>query len=507
MAGKEKNYLKDIGKYTSFSFIGEIARYLFLIIGSAIVTNFFGAEIFGKYSYIISFITILIVVSGIGLGSGVIYFGQKYRQNNTPDKAKGVIAFAYATVAVSGGIITAAVMIFAEPISRILLNSPEHARLLRLMAPLIVIEALYILSLDVFRSLKRIARFSLIRNIFYHVLRITAILLCFTIFGMKDVTGIVIPTYTAYLSVLIYSLVNLHKSKAIGKASSVSRPEKREILKYSLPLFMSSIISILLRHADILMLGFLRTEEAVAVYKISVQICGIIPFLKHITANFFSPMISSLYHSGKRDEMIHTYQKITKWSFTIGLMVFLGIVLFGDSILHIFGRSFVYGHKALILVACGSIIGVVTGQTGSMNAMTGHSRFNLVSAVTTFVINIVLNVILIPLYGIVGAAIATLISAVIGNSMSLIYLYIKQRIHPYDITYIKPFIAGGISYVVIYLLNHLIMWDGVTDILIKGTIFVILFIGSILILKIDGDDKIILNGMLNSIYGLFRRKR
>ena len=51
------------------------------------------------------------------------------------------------------------------------------------------------------------------------------------------------------------------------------------------------------------------------------------------------------------------------------------------------------------------------------------------------------------------------------------------------------------------------MWDGVTDILIKGTIFVILFIGSILILKIDGDDKIILNGMLNSIYGLFKRKR
>ena len=506
MDKKDNTYLKDIGKFTSFSFIGEIARYLFLIIASAIVTNFFGAEIFGKYSYIISFLTILIVLSGLGLSGGIMFFGQKHRQSGNEGKAKGVIGFAYAAVAAAGGLLTAAVMVFAEPISRTLLNSPDYAPLLVVMAPLVLIESLYSLSLDVFRSLKRIARFSLVRNIFYHVVRITALLLCFIVFGLKNISGIIIPTYIAYILLLAYNLVNQYRSGEIGKTSAIEKSEKRALLKYSLPLFMSSIIAILLRQADILMLGFIKTEEAVAVYKISVQICAIIPFFKHITATFFGPMISSLYHSGKRDEMIHTYKTVTKWSFTIGLMVFLGIVLFGESVLHLFGREFVYGHTALILVACGSIIGVVTGQSGSMNAMTGHPRFNMISSVTTFVVNIGLNIIMIPRYGIIGAAVATLISSAIGNSMTLLYLYITQKIQPYDIKYLKPLAAGGVSYLVIYFLNHIIMWDGMTDVIIKGFIYVIVFVGLIILMRVDDDDKIILKSMFSTMLRLFKRR-
>lgn len=505
MNKKDKTYLKDIGKFTSFSFIGEIARYLFLIIAAAIVTNLFGAETYGRYAYIISFLTILITLSKLGLGSGLVFFGQKYRQNGQIDKARGIIGFAYVSVALTGAIFTALVIIFAGPISRVLLNSPDYKTLLVAMAPLIFIESVYTLSLDILRSLKRIARFSLVRNIFYHVIRITAILLCFSVFGLKDISGIIIPTYIAYISVLAHNVYNQYKSGEIKKPSVVERSEKKALLKYSIPLFMSAIIAILLRQADILMLGFIKTEEAVAVYKISVQICAIIPFFKHITATFFGPMISSLYHSGKKDEMIHTYSTITKWSFTIGLMIFIGIILFGKSVLHLFGREFIYGHTALILVASGSLIGVVTGQSGSMNAMTGHSKFNMISSVTTFVVNIVLNIILIPGYGIIGAAVATLVSTVIGNSMTLIYLYIKQKIHPYDIKYIKPIIAGGVSYLTIYFLNRIIMWDGMTDVVIKGFIYVIVFSGSIILMRLDEDDKIILKSMFNTIMRLFKR--
>ncbi len=506
MAKKDKSYLMEIGRYTSFSFIGEIARYLFLIVASAIVTNAFGAKVYGQYAYVISFLTIIITLSGLGLGSGVMFYGQKFRQAGQESKVKGTIAFAYIAVAAAGGIFTAAVMIFANPISKILLNSPDYGPLLFKMAPLIVIEALYGLSLTVLRSLKRIARYSLIRNIFYHMVRISAILVCFFVFGIKGIDGIVISTYTAYVFVLIYSIFIQYRNTEIGNPTAVSKKEKWEMVKYSLPLFMSSIISILLRQADIIMLGHIKTEEAVAIYKISVQLCAIIPFFKHITATFFGPMISSLYHSGKRNEMIHTYRTVTKWSFTFGLMIFLGIVLFGKSGLHIFGREFIEGHTALILVACGSMIGVMTGQTGSMNAMTGHPKFNLISSIVTFTVNIILNIIMIPKYGIVGAATATLISAIIGNSLSLLYLYSTQKIQPFNYKYIKPLVAGAVSYTVVYLLNHMIMWDGMTDILIKGSIFVLVFTGIILIMKLDEEDKVILNSMHSTIAGLLKRK-
>ena len=507
MIKKDKTHLIEIGKFTSFTFIGEIARYMFLIVASALVTNTFGAKVFGQYSYIISFITILITFSGLGLGSGVMYFGQKYLHQGHKSKTRGVIAYAYILVAISGSILTAVIIIFAEPISKIHLNSAEYAPLLARMAPLILIEALYGLSLTVYRSLKRIARFSLVRNIFYHFIRIAAILVCFAIFGIKDINGIIIPTYIAYTSVLAYNLFNQYRNADIGKSVDISVSEKKEMIKYSLPLFMSAIIGILLRQADVLMLGYIKTEEAVAVYKISIQICALIPFFKHITGSFFNPMIASLYHSGKKEEMVNTYKEITKWSFTVGLMVFLGIVLFGKSGLHLFGEEFVYAHTALILVACGHLAGVIVGHTGSVISMTGHPRFNLATTVTIFTINIILNIIMIPKYGIIGAAVATFVARTLGSLMELAYLYITQKIHPYDIRYLKTIAAGALSFITIYILNGIIMWDGVTDILIKGLIFVIIYVGTIIILKIDEDDKIILNSMFSAVKNLFTKKK
>lgn len=506
MENKNKAYLKDIGKFTSVSVIGEVARYIFLLAASAIVTNTFGVKIYGQYAYIISFITILITFSGLGIGHGVVYFGQKFKQNGDDLKARGLMGYAYILVAVAGGGLTAIVMMFSEPISKILLNSADYSTLLFRMAPLIFIESLYGVSLSIFRSMKRIARFSLVRNIFYHAIRISVILLCFLVLDIKNINGLIISTYIAYISVLIYSLYNQYKNSDLGNPSGITKTERLDLIKYSLPLFMTSIIYVLLREADILMLGYMKTEDAVAVYKISVQICAIIPFLKHITGTFFGPMISSLYHGGKRDEMIHVFKTVTKWSFTIGLMVFLGIILFGESALHLFGRDFIYGYKALVIVACGSLAGVIAGQAGSMNSMTGHPRFNLISSVSSFTVNIILNIIMIPKLGIIGAAIATLAAEFLGNTLSLSYLYIKQKIHPYDIKYVKPIIAGGLSFLVIFLLNQVIMWDGATDILIKGFLFVIIFTGTIAVLKIDDDDKIILRSMYSSIARLVKKR-
>lgn len=507
METKEKKYLSEIGRFTSFSFIGEVARYIFLLTSSAIVTNTFGAGVYGQYAFVVSLLTILITISGLGVSKGVIFYTQKFLHVGEEDKAKGIVAYAYLLVAAAGGLIAALVMIFATPISRTLLNSVEYAPILLRMAPLIVIEALFQLSLTVYRSRKRIARMSLVKSIYYHVARISIILLCFLVFGIKDVNGLIISTYGAYIFVLVYNLITQLKQEEVGKPSAIGRDEKKEVLLYSLPLFMSSIIGILLRQTDILMLGYITNEEAVAVYKISVQLCSIIPFINKITGTFFGPMISSLYHSGNKEDMKHTYRIITKWTFTVGLMIFLGIVFFGESALHLFGREFIYGHTALILVAVGNLAKVITGQSGSMNSMTGHTKVNLVTSVVTFVINVVLNLILIPKHGIIGAAIATLVSSIIGNFTSLIYLYITQKIQPYDITYLKPIVAGGVSYTVIYFINRAIMWEGVTDILIKGCIYVAVFAGSILLMKVDEDDKTILRSMIQSIRAVSRRKR
>lgn len=505
MRKKDISHLEEIGKFTSLSFAGEIARYIFLIISSAIVTNVFGAKIFGQYIYIMSFITIVITLSKLGMGKTVLFYIPKFMENGLHRKLKATISFSYIVVAISSGLLTVLIMIFSKPIAVNVLNSPDSGRLVLVLAPLVFIEALYNQTLAVFKGMKRIGRVSLIRNIYYHLIRIFALVICFFVFGVRDVYGIVIPTYAAYIFVLSYSAHYQMKNSFIDAPGALSSNEKRELMKYSLPLFMTSILYVLLRQVDILMIGFIKDSTQVAIYNIAIQICAIIPFFGQITNLFLGPVISSLHHSGKKKEIASTYQTITKWTFTVGLFIFIALFLFGESILHIFGKDFIGGDTALILVACGALIGVIIGPAGTMNAMTGHPGFNLITSIITFTINIILNIFLIPKHGINGAAFATLVAAFIGNTLSLFFLYRKQRIQPYNIKFLKPLVAGASSYLVISLINNYIYWKGITDVIIKGGIYTIIFMSIVWLLRIDEDDKIIIKHFLKG-FGSIAKK-
>lgn len=507
MGNKDQTYLNDIGKFTSYLLIGETGKHIFLIISSALVTNFFGKAVYGQYAYVMSFISIVLVLASLGLSSGMQFFGQKFIQNNQRFKAKGVVGYVYACKAIFGTVLSVLIMVFARQISSVLLNSAEYAALLRAMAPLILIESLFEHAMSVFRLNKRIARYSLIRFIFYQIIRIAAILTVFFVFEMKNAFGLLVSTYTAYIILLVYSLYLQFSSSEIGKPSVLDSLEKKELVRYSIPLLLSSLISVVLRKTDILMLGHIKDSADVAVYSIAVQVCTIIPFLKRITGAFLGPMVSSQYHSGRKKEVIHTYQILTKWELTFGTMIFLGIILFGDSILHIFGKDFVSGHFALVLVACGYYAKVLAGQSGGILAMTGHPKVNLVTSVAALVVNIGLNLILIPRLGIVGAAIATMVSVIITSAISVIYLYYIQKIHPYTWQYFKPLIAAVISFITIKLLNRIIMWEGFSDVLIKGVIFVIVYSLLIYLLKISQDDRVILNGMISAVIRIFNKDR
>ncbi|MFO7612424.1 MAG: flippase [Clostridia bacterium] len=502
---KDESHLEDIGRFASLSFSGELGKYFFLIVSSALVTNFFGAEIFGQYTYIISFLTIIMGIAKLGMGDAALYFIPRHDEFEQKEKTAAVTAFTYMVVSAVSAFLTLLIIFFSVPISEHLLNSRESSRLLIAMAPLVFIETLYGQTMSVFRARKRIGRYSLIRNIIYHVVRISAVLIVFLIFGIRNVYGIVIPTYVSYLFVLAYSLWYQVKESMIGNPRTLSGTEKIKMVRYGLPLFMAAIIHVLLRQADILMIGYIIGPGQVAVYNIAVQVCTIIPFFSVLANVFFNPMVSSLHHAGKRVEMIGTYQAVSKWMFASGLFIFLGLMLFSESVLHLFGTEFIAGSTALVLVGFGALAGIITGPSAGMNAMTGHPQFNLIASSITFTVNIILNLVLIPRHGINGAAVATLISAFTGGIISLVFLYKKQKIQPYTWMHLKPLAAGAASYAVIAMINRHIMWQGMTDVIIKAVLYAALFVGVMILLGFDDDDRVILKNLVKGFATIARK--
>jgi hypothetical protein len=124
------------------------------------------------------------------------------------------------------------------------------------------------------------------------------------------------------------------------------------------------------------------------------------------------------------------------------LPFFVVIVLFREPILLVFGESFSAGATALLILAVAEIVNAGTGICGPVLDMTGHTTMKLVNAITMTFLLILCNALLIPRFGVTGAAVASLIGISVTNLMCLVEIWWFERLLPFDLGFWKPTIAA-----------------------------------------------------------------
>src|SRR5207245_8517272 len=113
--------------------------------------------------------------------------------------------------------------------------------------------------------------------------------------------------------------------------------------------------------------------------------------------------------------------------------VYIGLAIFSPFLLSLFGHDFRSGHTALTILACWMLVDMATGPVTVVLLMSGKSLWNLVNTTTSLTVNIVLNVLLIPKYGMTGAAIAWTASIVVNNVAPIIEIWVFMRLHPLSV--------------------------------------------------------------------------
>ena len=175
---------------------------------------------------------------------------------------------------------------------------------------------------------------------------------------------------------------------------------------------------------DIIILGMFKTEGEVGIYNVALKVATLTSITLFAINSIAAPKFAEFY--GKKDmkglrEVVLQTTKLIFWtSFPILLVFFF----FPSFILGIFGREFEAGAVALMILAFGQFINAISGSVGYILQMSGkHKVFqNIILVATT--INIILNAVLIPRYGINGAACASLVSMSFWNLSSVTYIKI-----------------------------------------------------------------------------------
>lgn len=205
----------------------------------------------------------------------------------------------------------------------------------------------------------------------------------------------------------------------------------RELVKTAFPMMFSGLMLYLLNWTDVIILGTMVSEEEVGIYNIAFKI-GSVGFLVIISVNtIIMPKMAELYGQKNFMELKKLIQNSTRLIAVLSVPVVIGLIVLSDFILSFFGAEAIQGKSTMMILAAGVLFSAVCGNTDQILNMTNNEKLFRNITLICFLLNIVLNYILIPRYGINGSAIASLITNVVLNIVSL--YYVKKKLGFYTL--------------------------------------------------------------------------
>jgi O-antigen/teichoic acid export membrane protein len=419
--------------------IFELATRFFI---SLILARALGSTGYGLYNLAVSAGTIFAGIAALGLDDAIVrYVAIQVRQRDQPG-LRGTLQIGLGISTAVSIVLGVALYLGAEPIAVGVFHEPDLTELLRLFAVIAPAMTVSNVLAATAKGFKRMDHAALAENVVMSIVRLALlagllaigldVFAASVVFGISDIAA----------SLTLVLLTNRHFRMASLLQRGAQRHYK-EMFSFALPLWLSGMLLQFRKNIVVLLLGAMSAAADVGL----ISIVGRINLLSHVMyraiINAVRPVLAELSSVDDRDELRVVYRASTRWTFMLNVPVFLVMVLYPVPLLSIFGESFVAGAAPLVVMAFSELANAGTGTCGSIIDMTGHTRVKLANSIGWMTLLIVSNVLLIPRYGVLGAAVASLLSTTAINGARVIEVWVLERVQPYDRTFLKP-IAGGL---------------------------------------------------------------
>ncbi|MBU3913365.1 MAG: flippase [Nanoarchaeota archaeon] len=458
--------LKLIAKTSLIVFVGIFISKILAYIFRITIARYYGPEVYGLFSLATMIFGMTITFSLLGLTSGLARFIPQYRGKNESNQLSYLFRFTKKVLLITSVISALFLFFLSEFIAVNIFHNIDLIIWIKILSFFVPIAILSGIFLEAIKSYELISYHSFIFNILQNVMRVL-ILAILILLGFNAPSAIV-SYCLGFLAVLIASYaVCRYKIPGLFLKSKLSKKCKLKVrkgfLSYSIPLLFLGIVSIIFYWVDSFFLGYFKGAEAVGFYNAAVPIALLLAIIPEIFMQLFFPMINRHYSKNNFELINQLSKQIGKWIFMVNLPIFILIFIFpGAAINILFGSQYLIAENALRILIFGSFIASIGIISNNLLSMIGKSKLILVDIIIASIMNIILNVLLIPLpsilgidnsLGINGAAIATTISVV---SLSLLFFFQAKKnigIIPMRLKMIKLFIIGIIPGVVLFYLR------------------------------------------------------
>ncbi|MFN2099280.1 oligosaccharide flippase family protein [Altererythrobacter sp. MF3-039] len=379
------------------------------------------AEEYGFLAYSFELIGLVAVLAGLGMANVAVQVVPDYRINRD---GVALRRFLRMGIAISvGGVAIAAVVLGVYWRADFV---PDDYPASLLIATIFSLAAMVLLRFvqEIMRGLRRIASAQVVEQLAWPTVLTILALLQFMALARFSVPEILI--FQALLLTAGFGLLASHAIRSLPVSDLEVRPAKeawRDVLAVGLPLAGSASLTVFLNRGDVIALGALATPQQLGYYAAAARVAGLALFGLAAANAASAPLMREFWTSQSRAELQSIVGRTAAIATWFSLPLVLICVLVPREVLSVFGDDFLEAAPALRVLAAGQFINALTGPVGPMLVAASRGRIYLAFTALAAILMIAMLLVLVPIFGLLGAALSAAGSIALLNAMLAAYAW------------------------------------------------------------------------------------
>ena len=483
----------QISRHSLVFFAGTIFTMGVGYVVKVYVARVLGAELLGEYALGMTLVSLTQLVGCLGLNGAAARYVAIYNGNGRYDDLRGFLTRSVGVVLSFNLVLSIGLLFRGQWLAQHLYHAPYLGHYISFFAVLTVLGALNVFYCQVLAGFKDIAKRTIITN-FVGTTLVSALTVALLALGsgMQGYLWAQVINSIVVVAWLVAIAWKLTPKRARFSWAGLP-PLEPDVKGFAAASMGMGALDFLVSQADKVLLGLYLNPALVGIYVVASALSALIPLILQSVNQIFAPVIADL-HSRKRSDVLQKlFQSLTKWVLGFTLPLGFVVIVFAAPLMRIFGPAFEAGWPVLVIGAAGQLVNCGVGSVGFLLLMSGNQKRLMKVQFVMVGLSLLINITLIPVFGIIGAALAAVVVNVAGNLWNLAEVRKALAIFPYNRGYFALALPGLLSVAAVIALRIWVLpltrpWLGILAALIVSYI---VFAGFAVKFSLDDDDRMI----------------
>lgn len=469
-----KVYAKRLVKGSAIIFVSLIASQFVAFLLRMFLARSLSVAEYGLFYAVFAFLSFFTLFRGLGFGSALIKYIPEFGAKKQFGKIKSSIVFSLALHAALSFFIVSLILIFSGEIVLGFFKTESAVPILQILL-IWFLATIFLLFGNVFIGFQNMAVYALLQFLRNLLIFLFAFLLVgYFGFGIRGAAFAYLFEMLV-IAVLAFAILRRKYPSIFRAKTFITKPLIKKLSTFALPLFLSGIGGIIIAYMDTLMITASRSLSEVGLYQAAQPAAHFLWYLVGPLIIVFFPMVSELWARGKKKLLGNTLHFLIKFSFILIIPAALIFIAFPDIIINLlFGPRYLAGATVLQILGAAAIVYTLYAILGSTINGIGKPIVNTKIIALMACLNFGGNLILIPIYGIEGAAIATIISYILGLVLTFYYAWKFVKFTVPASSLLKTLGGGVLTLFLIFGLKYIIVlppWPEAFAVTIPSLVF------------------------------------